>query len=66
VENTRRLVLPLAAGSVVEITLANRANVFLLDTNNYDRYRRGESFRGIGGEALRSPLRLSVRRAHQR
>jgi hypothetical protein len=39
VENTRRLVLPLAAGSVVEITLANRANVFLSDTNNYDRDR---------------------------
>ncbi len=50
----------LNAGAVVEITLANRANVHLVDSHNFNRYRRGEDFRGIGGEAVRSPLRLQV------
>ena len=49
-----------AAGAIVEITLANRANVYLLDAYNFGRYKRGESFQYVGGEALRSPLRLQV------
>jgi hypothetical protein len=50
----------LNAGSVVEITLGHRANVHLVDAHNVNRYRRGEAFDGIGGEALRSPLQLRV------
>ena len=48
------------AGTSVAVTLTSRANVRLLDVGNFERYRRGESFRAIGGEAVRSPVRLSV------
>ena len=43
---------------VVEVTLDGQANVMLLDSANYDRYRRGESFRYHGGLAKVSPARL--------
>ena len=43
---------------VVEVTLDGQANVMLLDTTNYDRYRKGESFRYHGGLARTSPVRL--------
>jgi uncharacterized protein DUF1883 len=48
------------AGSVVEVTLAHRANVLLLDSQNFQRYRNGQSHDYYGGEALRSPVRLQV------
>jgi hypothetical protein len=50
----------LPAKSIVTVTLAHRANVHLVDSPNFDRYRRGESFRGIGGEAVRSPVSLET------
>lgn len=50
----------LDAGSTVEISLAHRANVHLLDTPNFSRYRSGRDFHAIGGEALRSPLHLQT------
>ena len=50
----------LPAGSVVEIKLGHRANAHLVDANNFSRYRRGESFSGVGGEVLRSPVQLST------
>ncbi len=50
----------IAAGSVVEVTLRHRANVLLMDGCNFNRYRRGESHRYIGGEAVRSPVELEV------
>ena len=43
---------------VVEVTLDGQANVMLLDPENYDRYRKGESFRYHGGLAKTSPVRL--------
>ena len=43
---------------VVEITLDGQANVLLLDSANYERYRRGESYRYYGGLARQSPTRL--------
>lgn len=49
-----------AAGTVVEVTLRHRANVLLMDAHNFNRYRRGESHRYIGGEALESPLHHEV------
>jgi hypothetical protein len=50
----------LPAGSMVTVTLAHRANVHLVDSSNLDCYRRGEDFRGIGGEAVRSPVHLQT------
>lgn len=42
----------------VEVTLDGQANVMLLDTENFDRYRRGESFCYHGGLVKTSPVRL--------
>jgi hypothetical protein len=50
----------LSEGDVVEMTLRNRANVHLVDAHNFDRYRRAQDFRSVGGEALRSPVRLET------
>lgn len=47
-------------GDVAEITLTSGANVRLLDSNNFNRYRRGESHRYVGGLANRSPVRLAI------
>ncbi len=55
-------VLDLKADDIVQVTLDGRANVMLLDPTNYDRYRRGESFRYHGGLAERSPASLTVPR----
>lgn len=43
---------------LIEVTLDGQANVMLLDSANYDRYRRGDSFRYHGGLAKDSPARL--------
>jgi hypothetical protein len=50
----------LKRGSVVVVTLRNRANVLLMDTSNYRRYVRGDSARYQGGLAKTSPARLAV------
>lgn len=47
-------------GDSAEITLTRGANVRLLDSTNFSRYRRGQSHRYIGGLAKRSPVRLSI------
>lgn len=44
---------------VVEVTLDGQANVLLMDPANFDRYRRGESYRDHGGLAEHSPARLA-------
>lgn len=43
---------------VVEVSLDGQANVMLLDPENFDRYRKGESFKYHGGLARESPTRL--------
>ena len=48
------------AGDVVVVELSRAANVRLLDSVNFSRYRRGQPHRGIGGLAGVSPLRLPV------
>ncbi len=48
------------AGDIVEVTLDQQANVRLLDSANYSRFKSGQQFRFYGGRALRSPLRLPV------
>jgi hypothetical protein len=47
-------------GDVVEISLTAGANVRLLDSSNFNRYRRGEQHRYYGGLATRSPAQLVV------
>lgn len=48
-------------GDVLEVTLSgSAANVQLLDSSNLQRYRRGQDYRGYGGLATRSLVRLSI------
>lgn len=48
------------AGAVVVVELDRAANVRLMDPPNFQRFRQGRSHRYLGGEARRSPVRLSV------
>jgi hypothetical protein len=50
--------LNLASGDVVEVTLDKQANVRLLDSMNYTKYRRGERHRYYGGLAKQSPVHI--------
>jgi Domain of unknown function (DUF1883)/TIR domain len=47
-------------GDIVEVTLSAGANVRLLDSTNFSRYRRGQQHRYHGGLAKRSPVRLAI------
>jgi hypothetical protein len=47
-------------GDVAEITLTHGANVRLMDSTNFNRYRRGEKHSYRGGLAKQSPVRLAV------
>jgi len=48
-------------GDVVEVTLSgSAANVRLLDSSNYQKYRRGGQHRYYGGLARRSPVRIPI------
>ncbi|MBW3539727.1 MAG: DUF1883 domain-containing protein [Planctomycetes bacterium] len=48
---------------VVEVILEGRANVRLLDDENYERYRNGEQHRYHGGFAKTSPVEIPAPRA---
>ena len=48
------------AGAVIEVDLTSRANVLLLDSANFNRYRNGQDCRDHGGEALETPVWLQV------
>ena len=50
----------LERGSTVVVTLAERANVLLMDSANYRNYAADQDFRYTGGEAKVSPARLAV------
>lgn len=50
----------LRGGEVVEVQLANAANVRLMDSSNYSSYKRGSSHRYIGGYVQQSPYRMTV------
>jgi hypothetical protein len=50
----------LPAGASVTVTLRQPANVRLLNAHEFARYQRGESCRGIGGRAVRSPINLET------
>ena len=47
-------------GDVVEVTLSNGANVRLLDSSNFAKYKRGDQHRYHGGLAKKSPVRLQI------
>lgn len=47
-------------GDVVEVTLTSGANVRLLDSSNFQRYRREQAHRYHGGLAKRSPVRIQI------
>lgn len=49
-----------SAGRVIEVTLDKQANVLLLDSANYDNFRRGRNYRYQGGLATQSPCHLTV------
>ena len=50
-------------GDVIEVTLTHGANVRLLDSTNFSKYRRGQPHRYHGGLAKRSPVTLAVPRS---
>lgn len=47
-------------GDVVEVTLSAGANVRLLDSSNFQRYRRGAQHSYHGGLARETPVRLAI------
>lgn len=54
----------LRSGDLVEVTLSgSAANVRLLDSSNFTKYRAGKDHRCIGGLAKRSPVRLEIPRS---
>ena len=54
----------LSRGTVVELHLSgNAANVWLMDSSTYSRYKRGNSGRAIGGHTTESPVRLQTDRS---
>ncbi len=53
----------LQSGQIVEVTLkGNAANVRLMDSSNYNNFKRGAKHTYYGGLAERSPVRLQVPR----
>lgn len=50
-------------GDVVEVTLSGGANVRLLDSTNFNAYRRGRQHRYHGGLARTSPVRIPIPRS---
>lgn len=47
-------------GDVLEVTLTSGANVRLLDSTNFSKYKRGEAHRYQGGLAKKSPVRIPI------
>lgn len=47
-------------GDVVEVTLTSGANVRVLDSSNFQKYRRGQDHRFFGGLAKKSPVRIQI------
>lgn len=43
----------------IEVEVDRRANVLLMDRSNFSAYRQRRSYRYFGGQALRSPVRLT-------
>lgn len=53
-----------SGGEIVDVILkGNAANVRLMDSSNFQRFRSGRRHQYIGGHAKRSPVRLQIPRA---
>lgn len=44
---------------IIEVTLDKQANVRLVDSTNFDRYKRGDSYDFRGGTQVKTPAHLS-------
>lgn len=49
-------------GNTIEVSLDRAANVQLLDSSNYDKYRHKQSYQYYGGYATKSPVLLAIPR----
>ena len=50
----------LSGGEMIQVTLANAANVRLLDELNFGLYRQGGQYRYYGGYVTQSPYTVRV------
>lgn len=50
----------LSGGQVASVQVGERANVMLVDQNNFTRYQRQQRCSFRGGQALTSPVKLRV------
>ncbi|WP_417374583.1 DUF1883 domain-containing protein [Gimesia maris] len=48
----------LSTGDIIEVTLDKQANVRVMDSGNFSRYKRGEKHSYYGGLAKQSPIRI--------
>lgn len=53
----------LDGNEVIEVTLDKAANVKLLDSSNFNRYRNGAGHNYFGGYITRSPFKVPVPRS---
>ena len=44
----------------VEVQLTHAADVFLVDSSNFRKYKSGQSFNYFGGHYTRTPVHISV------
>lgn len=44
----------------VKVNLKNAADVFLVDSANYRKYKSGQKFKYFGGHYTRTPVNISV------
>jgi hypothetical protein len=53
-----------SGGEIVQVTLSgNAANVFLVDSSNFNSYKAGRRYQYYGGHASRSPVKIQVPRS---
>lgn len=44
----------------VEVKLTNAADVFLVDSSNFQKYKMGNNFTYYGGHYTKTPVRITV------
>ena len=49
-----------SAGDIAEVSLDHAANVILLDSSNYQRYRQGQQHTYYGGHISETPVRIAI------
>ena len=52
--------VPIGETIIVEVTLNYSANVYLMEEDDYDKYKACENFSYYGGRATQSPYRLKI------